>query len=476
VITKRHLRNPVAGDPAYCLWQPRHDWVTQRLDDFRNQAGNPQARLDAMIQVALQVLPQTLEVLAAQQDKGNSIAESLELLGLSRPAFNYLHSMRTLVAEGNDLLEEEWEAVYSILVQVEKRRQFPTWRQDEKGSVFLSPDFFKVPEPYPVQFPPVEPEPPPAWRAIWQDRRAWEDALQARLDQEKSVRESLRQAVRETEEEVLPMLRDLLIESDTPADVAKEEHAKALAKLLLIDTRMDGCQRTTRVSQAIETIQNLLWSLRTGQLAAVYHEWNFSVEAQAHFDEDWQWLGSYPTWRAAMFVYLYPENILHPTLRPWQSEGFRELVQQLHLNPRLNPDGAQQLANRYAEYYRDLTRLVVEATCQAGTRTYFYGRAPSGVCYWSRYEENASSYAQTSWGKISSFGDNGGPSSSWAPSRSVRQVSWSSPSERRAQNINWWLPNTIWPMRPGSRMMNLTSWTSLPIRRTFRRSSSRFEW
>ncbi|MGH8068938.1 MAG: LamG-like jellyroll fold domain-containing protein, partial [Candidatus Entotheonellia bacterium] len=409
VITKQHLRNLADGDPAYDLWQGRHDWIAGRLDDFRNQAGNPQARLDAMVQTALQVLPQTLEVLAAQQNKGNDISESLELLGLPRPAFNYLHSMRTLVAEGNDLLQDEWKAVYSILVQVEKRRQFPIWRQDEKGSVFLSPDFFKIPEPYPIQFPPVEPEPPPTWRATWGNRRDWEDALQARIDQGKSLRESLREAVRETEEEVLPMLRDLLIQADAPSGVSREEHAKTLAELLLIDTRMDGCQMTTRVSQAIETLQGLLWSLRTGQIAALYREWNFSVPAQAHFDGDWQWLGSYATWRAAMFVYLYPENILHPTLRPWQSQGFQELAQQLRLNPRLNPESAQQLADRYAEYYRDLTQLEVEATCQAGTHTYFYGRAPSGACYWSRYDHDDDDrsydpdYAHSSWRRIQSL-------------------------------------------------------------------------
>ena len=33
------------------------------------------------------------------------------------------------------------------------------------------------------------------------------------------------------------------------------------------------------------------------------------------FDAAWRWLGSYATWRAAMRVYLYPENALRPTLR-----------------------------------------------------------------------------------------------------------------------------------------------------------------
>ena len=44
------------------------------------------------------------------------------------------------------------------------------------------------------------------------------------------------------------------------------ERAEWLTSRLLIDFRMAGSQLTTRVAQAIETLQELLFSLRTGQL------------------------------------------------------------------------------------------------------------------------------------------------------------------------------------------------------------------
>ena len=36
---------------------------------------------------------------------------------------------------------------------------------------------------------------------------------------------------------------------------------------------------------------------------------------EADFDEEWQWMGAYATWRAAILVFGYPENYLLPSLR-----------------------------------------------------------------------------------------------------------------------------------------------------------------
>src|SRR5262249_9921462 len=99
--------------------------------------------------------------------------------------------------------------------------------------------------------------------------------------------------------------------------VTPQAQAQWLTDQFLIDMQVSGCQKTTRISQAIATLQSLLWSLRTGQLKHTAPE----LELRAtDFDEDWKWLGSYATWRAAMFVYLYPENLLYPSLRHWQTD------------------------------------------------------------------------------------------------------------------------------------------------------------
>ena len=244
------------------------------------------------------------------------------------------------------------------------------------------------------------------------DKRDWVDRLQSRIDQEQTVIDGLREAVSSTEEAILPLLRDALISASDAQSTPIETKAKPLTDRLLMEMRASGCQKTTRISQAIQTLQQLLWSLRTGQLKDkdIYPDWELR---SMNFDEDWKWLGSYATWRAAMFVYLYPENILYPTLRKWQSSGFKEFNQKLRLGRRLNPEVACELAKEFAQYYYDITHLEIQVSCQTSNYAYWYGRAPSGACYWSRYKKSDSGnntqmscqsdfddFRQTSWKKI----------------------------------------------------------------------------
>ena len=126
-------------------------------------------------------------------------------------------------------------------------------------------------------------------------------------------------------EMTLPMLRDALIRA-TMDGAAFETHVKTLAKTLLIETQQSGCAKTTRVAQAIETIQMLFFLLRSADWPA---RGNFQLVEGAEYDADWQWMGSYATWRAAIFVLLYPENLLVPNLRTRTTPGFRQLVRQL---------------------------------------------------------------------------------------------------------------------------------------------------
>src|SRR5207244_12088547 len=86
------------------------------------------------------------------------------------------------------------------------------------------------------------------------------------------------------------------------------------------------------------------------------------------FAAEWQWIGSYSTWRAAMFVFLYPENVLIPSLRRWQTPAFRQLVSDLRNNRRLSADQACQAAANYARYFKDVCSLTLECSCETATR------------------------------------------------------------------------------------------------------------
>jgi hypothetical protein len=406
------FRVPTGGNEAYQLYMTRRNWLNNTalpaLRTTRSGPGNDLPWLHTRLMERTGLGLEGLRHLKTERDEGIDITRRLEQLNLTNAAFTFLLRLQNLLDANQDVLASEWEEVDSILVQIDKQLKFGAWRDEEsKAGITLSPDFFRIPDPPPIQMPPPEPLTLPKWRVTRSARRDWEDTLQARLDQEQSVIDALREMVSETEEAVLPMLRDILINASNQPSTGTRLEAKAqwLTDHLLIDTQTNGCQMTTRISQAIETMQGLLWSIRTGQLKDTYPD--LKLFNPAAFDEEWKWLGSYAKWRSAMFVFLYPENILYPTLRRWESEGFSELVQKLRLNQRLNPKTAQELAGHYAEYYDDVTHLEVEVSCQAGTRTYWYGWAPSGRCYWSRYDNDNDNpnYAQTSWRKIGRFSD-----------------------------------------------------------------------
>ena len=174
---------------------------------------------------------------------------------------------------------------------------------------------------------------------------------------------------------------------------------------------------TTRVAQAIETLQGLILALRTGQLE---DRESFTLILD-HFDEKWKWLGSYASWRAAMFVFLYPENILQPSLRKpeWQTPAFKTLLKNTGANRKLTASYACEEAKRYAEYFQDICTLRVEASCTSRTRltrgdgcnkteigdrslSYMFGRGGlTGKVYWSVLDfQDSSGYAQSFWSPV----------------------------------------------------------------------------
>src|SRR5262249_21358848 len=117
------------------------------------------------------------------------------------------------------------------------------------------------------------------------------------------------------------------------------------------------------------------------------------------------------TWRASMLVFLYPENLLLPTLRPeaWKTPGFQMLAEALTGGGTLTPDAASQAAQQYSDYYQDVCTIVVEATCQTLTFRsltdapylfYMFGRGgKTNRLYWATYNPDAANadYAQSAW-------------------------------------------------------------------------------
>jgi|GEM_PF-1375312 len=122
--------------------------------------------------------------------------------------------------------------------------------------------------------------------------------------------------------------RDLLIK-------ASGETIASLENQLFIDLRSDPCHATTRITQLIQSLQSFVLAIRTGEIDTLKHTQHLhptigNVDFEVFDEPTWQWLRSYATWSAAMYVQVYPENVLMPpTLRGSVTPGFSTAIKNL---------------------------------------------------------------------------------------------------------------------------------------------------
>ena len=146
------------------------------------------------------------------------------------------------------------------------------------------------------------------------------------------------------------MLRDALVGGwASHLGLHPSDAAEVLTARLLVDLKVSGSQQTTRLLQAIETVQNLLFTLRTEQMAPGHPaaDWKLAhrdpsgvmiITEPDHFAGEWQWMSSYDAWRGVMLVFFFPENLLMPSLRPpsEQTQAFREFAAAVRAKSRLS--------------------------------------------------------------------------------------------------------------------------------------------
>jgi hypothetical protein len=415
VIGPSDFVQPYAGRPAYDLFRAREAELRAFQDGLRQTrlaAASGIAGFDAICRRALGHPSQIFLDFDVVEQEGYDIAPRLGQIGLVRGDHERLLQARRLLDAGQAVLASDWSAIEAALTGARKRRLTTRWRQEERqAGITLRPELFRLTDEDSL----VPAELPPGSRHEPRTRREWRAQLLARTEQRADVAAALAALLSAVEEALLPALRDALILATDVPGTEVETKGKALADLLLIETRADGCQTTTRISQAITTVQLAIWSIRTGQLRDTYPALTLDDD---DFDERWSWIGSYATWRAAIFVHIYPENILVPALRRSPSPGFDTFLGEVRLaRRRINPGNACRFAAIYADYYRDIVSLDIRASCHARTDlsnascgarstggervlTYWFARAgASGRCYWSRYDPTDAS-SQSRWTPI----------------------------------------------------------------------------
>jgi hypothetical protein len=203
-------------NPPHDLWAARRAWVDGQLQSLANdrQAGETdQARLARLI--AAQLAPLAITDLLnfnTAYNQGSGIDAKLSAIPLTFGAFSYLIQLYSLASiPGQTLLDDEWRAVYAILIEARKQGQFAAWVAQERqalapGPILLSPVYFQLNHNGFVAAP---------WLATDDARRTWQDTLAARIDQQNGLRQSLQAAVSATEEIALPALREALIAAIT---------------------------------------------------------------------------------------------------------------------------------------------------------------------------------------------------------------------------------------------------------------------
>lgn len=353
------FRNPNLSDSAYSLFSSRRDIVQAWIKTLQGQ------RAAGLDKVLGSVLVDSNPVLAdanhlqgytandiiqldQSRQQGNDISPYLASLNLTLSAFNYLVKICRIYTSSsqNQLLDSEWNDIYSILVQAQKLGQFAVWRAVESApayNVTLSPDWFTV-NTAEVEL--------PAWRATAVARQAWQATLQGRINQQQSLTQALQAAVDTTEQAVLPQLRDALVRAIQVSSTEKDSNW--LTSRLLIDVGTTGNQKTTRLDQAIDTLQTLFFVLRNEGFQNVpdLSTWSLSRDHSDLFDTEWTWMGTYSGWQASMNLFLFPQNILLPNLREGSlqsppTQAFKDMLTDVLKFAPLTPELARKIASHY---------------------------------------------------------------------------------------------------------------------------------
>ena len=354
VIGPADIVNPAPGNPPYDLWATRRTFVDTHLQTLQGLNG-----LAAMISND-GLTESQLIALDDLRAAGQDVSAALIPLGLSLGSFERLAQLCRLDSAGTPLLNSELADAVGILTERAKVLQFSTWRQQE-GPIYVGPGLFQQP----ASGPPAMPDAAPGmWLASADQRSAWDTLLAERIAEAAAAAASLASAVQGAEAGALPGLRDALVLSAN-ASMTLEQSADALEDRLLIDCSTAGAELTTRVTQAVETLQSIVIALRAGALGASAPA--LALVDDSTFGQEWAWMGTYAAWRAAIQVFIYPENFLLPSLRAGVSPVLSSIFDQTRGSVDLTPDQARQLAAGYIAYLRDVITLQLQASCTAYT-------------------------------------------------------------------------------------------------------------
>lgn len=152
---------------------------------------------------------------------------------------------------------------------------------------------------------------------------------------------------------------------------------------LLIDSQVSAQIKTTRIAEAISSVQlyvnRALAGMEEGVVAA--------VRSERFFGSDWEnYNKRYSTWAGVSQLAYYPENYVDPTLRAGQTGMMEEMLQALSQS-QLTSDTVEGAFKTYMTRFEEVANLDVISGYHDGLRAekgiiYLIGRSAGNEYYW----------------------------------------------------------------------------------------------
>jgi Tc toxin complex TcA C-terminal TcB-binding domain/Neuraminidase-like domain len=170
-----------------------------------------------------------------------------------------------------------------------------------------------------------------------------------------------------------------------------------LYNYFLIDVEMDACMLTSRLVQAIASVQQY------------FHRCLLNLESKPPGNilpnlinkKQWSWMKNYRVWEANRKVFLYPENWIEPELRDNKSPFFKELESEL-LQGEVTNDSVEKALVNYLEKLHDVARLDVCGTYEdkEAQELHVFGRTFNNPPQYYYRKRNLKTEVWTAWDRV----------------------------------------------------------------------------
>lgn len=138
--------------------------------------------------------------------------------------------------------------------------------------------------------------------------------------------------------------------------------ADGLFEYFLIDVQMDTCMETSRIKQAISSVQLFIQRCFLG----LEEEQNGILPSVLDRGR-WEWMQRYRVWEANRKVFLYPENWIESNLRDDKSPFFKELESEL-LQKDINRQNVTDALKTYLDKIGEIANMEVIGSYTEGER------------------------------------------------------------------------------------------------------------